>query len=68
MKTKVIAIIRTSTIQQEIESQKQEVLAMALADGYSEKEIVVIGKQGASAIKVDEAYKENMYQVYNLIN
>lgn len=68
METKVIAIIRTSTIQQEIESQKQEVLAMALADGYSEDEIVVIGKQGASAIKVDEAYKENMDQVYNLID
>lgn len=68
MEKKVIAIIRTSTIQQEIESQKQEVIAMVLADGYSESEIEVIGKQGASAIKVDDAYQENMEQVYKLIN
>ena len=68
MEKKVIAIIRTSTTQQEIESQKKDVIAMALADGYSEDEIVVVGKQGASAIKVDDAYKKNIKQVYNLID
>lgn len=68
MSKKVIAIIRTSTTQQEIESQKNEVLSLALADGYTMDEIEVVGKAGASAIKVDEAYKENMDKVYNLID
>lgn len=68
METKVIAIIRTSTTQQEIESQKKEVLSMALADGYSIDEIEVVGKAGASAIKVDDAYRENMNRVYELID
>lgn len=68
MSKKVIAIIRTSTTQQEIESQRQEVLSLALADGYSMDEIEVVGKAGASAIKVDDAYKENMDKVYNLID
>lgn len=67
MNKKVIAIIRTSTTQQEIDSQKQEVLSLALADGYSMDEIEVVGKKGASAIKVDDAYKENMNRVYELI-
>ncbi len=67
MEKKVIAIIRTSTTQQEIDSQRKEVLSMALADGYSIDEIEVVGKAGASAIKVDEAYQENMNRVYELI-
>lgn len=68
MEKKVIAIIRTSTTQQEIDSQRKEVLSMALADGYSIDEIEVVGKAGASAIKVDEAYQENMNRVYELID
>lgn len=68
MEKKVIAIIRTSTTQQEIESQRQEVLSMAIADGYSIDEIEVVGRAGASAIKVDEAYQENMNRVYELID
>lgn len=68
MSKKVIAIIRTSTTQQEIESQKKEVLSLAVADGYKLEEIEVVGKAGASAIKVDEAYRENMDKVYCLIN
>ena len=55
MNKKVIAIIRTSTTQQEIDSQREEVIRMALNDGYSIEEIEVVGKAGASAIKVDEA-------------
>lgn len=68
MEKKVIAIIRTSTTQQEIESQRKEVLSMAIADGYSIDEIEVVGRAGASAIKVDEAYQENMNRVYELID
>lgn len=67
MNKKVIAIIRTSTTQQEIDSQRKEVINMALKDGYCIDEIVVVGKAGASAIKVDDAYIENMNKVYELL-
>ena len=64
---KAIAIIRTSTEQQEIDSQKAEVLSLATAAGYTIDEIEVVGKKGASAINVDEAYRENLIDVYELI-
>lgn len=67
MKKKVIALIRTSTIQQEIDSQREEVLAEILANGYSMDDIEVVGEKGASAIKMDEAYQQNMNRVYELI-
>ncbi len=65
---KAIALIRTSTVAQEIESQKEQVLDMCYKDGLKEDEVVVVGQQGASAIKVDVAYQKNMEQVYQLIN
>ena len=67
MEKKVIALIRTSTIQQEIDSQREEVLSLILADGYSIDEIEVVGEKGASAIKMDEAYLKNINRVYELI-
>lgn len=67
MEKKVIALIRTSTIQQEIDSQREEVLSLILADGYSMDEIEVVGEKGASAIKMDEAYLKNINRVYELI-
>ena len=67
MEKKVIALIRTSTIQQEIDSQREEVISLILSDGYSIDEIEVVGEKGASAIKMDEAYLKNMNRVYGLI-
>lgn len=67
METKVIALIRTSTIQQEIDSQRKEVIAAILADGYTEGQYVVVGEKGASAIKLDEEYLKNINKVYELI-
>lgn len=64
---KAIALIRTSTSHQEIEAQKQEVLTYAESYGYSREEIKIIGSQGASAIKLDEAYLANMKQAYSTI-
>lgn len=61
---KAICIIRTSTDRQEIESQRKEVVDMALADGYAMDDVIVIGKQGASAIKLDDAYLENLKLFY----
>lgn len=68
MSYKAIAVIRTSTIAQEIESQKEQVLDMCFKDGLKEDEIIIVGEQGASAIKLDESYLKNLNQVYNLIN
>lgn len=70
MKTtkKVIALIRTSTTKQEVESQKQELIDFIKSDGISEENIIVVGHEGASAIKVDEAYLKNLQTVYDLID
>ena len=65
---KAIALIRTSTIQQEIESQKEQVLEMCYSDGLTIDEVEIVGQQGASAIKVDEIYQKNIQRVYDLIN
>lgn len=64
-KNKALCVIRTSTSRQEIEEQRKEVLSMALQDGFKEEDIIVVGKQGASAIKLDDAYRENMEKVYD---
>lgn len=64
---RVIALYRTSTDQQEVDSQKQEVISMATQDGYKESEILCIGCAGASAIKLDKKYIENLNEVYAAI-
>lgn len=53
---KVIALIRTSTIAQEVDSQRQELIDFILNDGVKSDDIIVVGCAGASAIKVDDAY------------
>lgn len=68
MEKKVIALIRTSTVQQEVDSQREEVLDMVKADGYSIDEVEIVGGRGASAIKLDEEYLKNLNRVYELIN
>lgn len=64
---KAIIIIRESTKAQEIDSQKQDIINYAMKDGYSLEEIMIIGEEGASAIKLDEAYLRNMRKVYETI-
>ena len=62
----VLGIIRTSTIYQEIQSQRDELENFIKQD--TNEDYLIIGKQGASAIKLDDAYKENLEKVYELIN
>ena len=64
---KAVIIVRTSTVRQEIDSQREEVIKYAMADGYSFEELVVIGDAGSSAIKLDERYLENIEKVYRVI-
>lgn len=65
---KAIAIVRTSTDRQTIKDQHSELLNFILADGYKESEIYFAEKCGASAIKLDDAYKANMERVYKCIS
>lgn len=64
----VIALIRTSTSRQEIETQKEEVLSMIHEDHVPENDIVIVGTQGASAIKLDEEYLKNIEEVFSLVD
>lgn len=64
---KGIALIRTSTTNQEIEEQTKQVLQMCYTDGLKEDEVVIIGGKGLSAIKMDEAYLRNIQKVYDTI-
>ncbi|MDE6255927.1 MAG: recombinase family protein, partial [Muribaculaceae bacterium] len=64
---KAICIIRTSTDRQRIEEQTAEVVQMAINDGFTENDIEVIGECGASAIKLDDAYIQNLNKVYERI-
>lgn len=64
---KSILICRTSTSRQEIDNQIKETKEFALADGKSENDLILLAKHGASAIKIDKAYQENMERVYREI-
>lgn len=70
---KVIALIRTSTEKQEVESQKKELLDFILKDNeknenFTQDDIIIVGQKGASAIKLDDAYKRNLKTVYQYID
>lgn len=64
---KSILICRTSTSRQEIDNQINETKEFALADGKREEDLILLAKHGASAIKIDKAYQENMERVYREI-
>ena len=65
---KALIIIRTSTKKQEVDSQNYEIVNYVKSIGYTDDEIVVVGTKAASAIKLDDRYKENMNKVYATIN
>jgi len=64
---KSILICRTSTSRQEIDNQIKEIKEFAIADGNKEEDLILLAKHGASAIKIDAAYQENMERVYREI-
>lgn len=55
---KAIIWVRTSTAEQEIETQEKTLVKWANELGYDE--LTIIGKQGASARKADEQYKKEV--------
>lgn len=64
---KAIIMIRTSTISQEVETQRVEVSNYAIRDGYDPSNLIVIGDKGASAIKLDDLYMFNLESMFKQI-
>lgn len=64
---RTIVFIRTSTDTQDISSQLDVALKYCKADDYSDEEIKIIGTQGASAIKQDKQYLQDIAEVYTTL-
>ena len=56
MAKKVLAIVRASTVKQEVESQKSELTAFLLTKGFTADEIVYLEAKGASAHLANKEY------------
>ena len=67
MSAKIIILVRISTTRQEIETQKKELIELAVSDKYNKEDIIVIEGVGASAIKLNDIYLEEMQQLYKTI-
>lgn len=65
---KAILLIRTSTIRQEVESQLNDIKEFACSFGYKKEDFIIVGDAGASAIKLDDKYIENINKVYEYID
>ncbi len=65
---KVILLVRTSTVRQEIESQKNELIQLAKSDNWTEEEMIIIEGVGSSAIKLNKLYLEQLDELYETID
>lgn len=65
---KIILLVRISTVRQEIEAQKNELKQLALADGWTEKDMIIVEGVGASAIKLNDVYLSEMDELYHTID
>lgn len=64
---KAIILVRVSTVRQEIDAQRRELEQLATADGWKSDDLIVIEGVGASAIKLNEIYMNEMEELYNTI-
>ena len=62
---KAIIWVRTSTKEQEIETQEATLVKWANELGYHE--LTIIGKQGASARKADEQYQKEVEELLSTL-
>lgn len=60
---KVLCVIRESTLRQEVESQKMDMIPFLLSKGFKENEIEWMEVQGASAIKANDVYLNYLEEV-----
>ena len=65
---KAIIWCRVSTTVQEFYTQQQDLIRKAESDGFRPEELIVIGKAGASAIKMNELYQQEVNQLIDTIN
>lgn len=64
---RAIILVRVSTDRQEFENQRNELIQMAVADGFSKENLIIIEGEGASARKVDEKYKQEIRELYTTV-
>lgn len=63
---KAIIWVRTSTVEQEIDTQKQSLVEWAKSLGYDD--LTIIGTKGASAIKADDQYKREVDELLSTLD
>ena len=63
---KCICLCRVSTLQQDLEAQREKVVNAAIADGYCNDEIAVIEKK-ESAIKLSEEERQSLNEMKEII-
>lgn len=64
---KVLCIVRSSTVAQEIETQKKELIEFARTKGYNDSDMVFIEAQGASARSCNKKYIHMLEDIKNTI-
>lgn len=64
---KAIIWVRTSTEEQEIDTQRALLTEKAKRDGFKEEDLVYIGAAGASAIKMNELYQREVNELIGKI-
>ena len=64
---KAIAVLRVSTVSQQIDDQKAELVRFAKDNGYDEKDLVYVEAIGASAVKLDKKYMEMAKRIKDTI-
>ena len=65
--TKVLCIVRSSTVAQEIETQKKELIEFARTKGYDDDDMVFIEAQGASARSLNKKYIKMLEDIKSTI-
>ena len=64
---KVLCIVRSSTVAQEIETQKKELIEFARTKGYDDDDMVFIEAQGASARSLNKKYIKMLEDIKSTI-
>lgn len=68
MENKAIIWRRGSTDRQEIDTQDKDLTAMAIADGFKEEDLIHIGEAGASAIKQNDLYLQEVKKLISTLD
>lgn len=67
MRKKCILLVRVSTLQQDLDQQRNKVFEAAKSDGYRDSDIIVI-EDKESAIKLSEEERHGLVELKNYIN